>query len=247
VRTDPFLHAPRWVELQLGSERGSRQLEWEDGQLWFRESPHSADHLHRTPWQAYGEPSAQAWSSLRARLDASAFWDLPTRPAAEGARWRLALRWGSLRRAATGSGEPPSELATVIEAVLGLRDQPSADYPPAFRLRCDWPGGEEHFGWDGRHLDFAAFLPRPRIHEGQRVPAAAWKGITPLLEAGRPLRDPAPPGDERFLIDSLYSDCQPVREVPGPLRHDLRRRLKDLLPADCRLDGVPGTGLLVEP
>lgn len=238
---------PSLVKLHLaGFEGSSRQLEWEDGQLWYREGPVDAGDLHRIPWQAFSAPADAAWRRLRGVLDTVDAWHWPAAPIAPGedCRWRLSLHWGGHTRTVAGVLEPHPALKAVVEAVLALRDRPVADYPQAFRLRCDWPGGEEHFGWDGRHLAFAAYQPRPRIHEGQHVPPGAWKEIAPLLEAGLPVPDQTRAEGECFLIEPLYAEAlRPPREVPAPFRHELRRRLKGLLPADCRLDGVPGTGL----
>lgn len=247
MSTDQPALPPTRVKLQLAGFGGRAcQLEWEDGQLWHRECPLGAGGLHRIPWEAHSAPTEAAWRRLRGALDAVDFWRWPAAPADSGEafRWRLSLRWNGHSRTAAGMHEPQPALGPLLEAVLALRGRPSADFPKAFHLRCDWPGGEEHFGWDGRHLAFAAYQPRPRIHEGQPVPAEAWKAIAPLLEAGRPVRERVPAEAECFLIEPLFEDSPlPAREVPAPLRHELRQRLKGLLPAHCRLDGVPGTGL----
>lgn len=245
-RPDP---RPACVALYLaGFEASSRELEWEDGQLWVRECRLGSGDLHRIPWQAHDAPTEAAWRRLRGAADAVDFWQWPSTPTPPGedCRWRIALQWGAQRRTVAGALDLHPALRAVVEAILALRTQPLADYPQAFRLRCDWPGGEEHFGWDGRHLAFASFEPRPRILEGQRVPLSAWKEIAPLLAAGQPVLNPVRAEGESFLIEPLHAEVPcPAREVPAPLRHELRWRLKGLLPADCRLEGVPGTGLAV--
>lgn len=245
MRADPPSHPPRQVELQLiGFEGRSCQLDWDSGQLWFRESPTGAGDLHRIPWQAYCEPAAAAWQRLRVCLETVDFWRWPSVDGDEDGRWRLSLRWDGRSRNLAGALAPHPALTEVVEAILSLRSQPSTDYPQAFRLRCDWPGGEEHFGWDGRHLAFAAFQPRPRIHEGQQVPPGAWKEIASILAAGLPVPQRSRMEEECFLVEPLFEGTPlPAREIPAPLRHELRQRLKGLLPAHCRLDGVPGTGL----
>ncbi len=213
-----------------GPGASNLQLEWEYGQLWFREDPASADGLHRQPWKPFLEPSRSAWERLHHALDRAGFWEGPKHPARPDAgaagRWRLEVHWGRRSRKAEGVNGLPITFVPVEHALLALPTQELPGIPRAFHLHCEWPGGEEHYGWDGRLLAFASYFPEPRIVEGLQVPAVAWKGILPLLEE---VQGSAATEYSRTPFEHHLS-CQ----THSPRCLELREVLRKLIPADRR-------------
>jgi hypothetical protein len=230
------------VKFQVSGPAGrNRQLEWEYGQLWFREDPASADGLYRRPWKPFIEPAWPSWERLYRALESSGFWEWPKDSRSPGTTaagcWSLAVRWGSRSRKVAGMTALPPAFEPLAEALAALPTQEVQGYPSAFHLQCEWPDGEEHYGWDGRLLSFAAYLPKPRIVEGLQVPAEAWKGIIPLLEEaalsptadcakamhGHRLFEPPTPAVHSLLYRSHSPHCIELRNV-----------LRKLIPTDRR-------------
>lgn len=237
---------PASLKYSIGELDGlSRQLEWEDGKLWFREDPLSCEGLHRRPWKPFVEPSRSHWERLRQALDGAGFWQWPKElleasPVGD-CEWNLAVRWGAHSRRVSGRNAFPPTFDAVEEAVLGLLSQEAAGLPAAFHLRCEWPAGEEHYEWDGRALSYARYLPRLRVVEGLPVPAGTWKRIIPVLEAALLDHEPEPPpaGDFTAAIESPFWTApqtgRPLqRRSRSPRFMELRKVLWDLVPPDPR-------------
>lgn len=222
--------APVRLEFHAGGHgQPRRQVEWDGRFLWFREA--AEGDLHRHPWRAFGPPPEAAWQDLERTLEAVDFWRWPVDPApglrAEGG-WRLAVRWGARGRQALGEQVPAASLVRVECVLRGLFSEPGPGLPEPFLLCCTEADLEEHFGWDGRHLAFAAFAPRPRLLEGVPVPAVAWAPVLPLLQEARTGQAAA---TGAWVLAPLGPGGGAGHPVPEGLRPSLRNALRSLLPA----------------
>ena len=242
------IHAvpPASLKYSIGELDGlSRQLEWADGNLWFREDPLSCEGLHRRPWKPFVQPSGSQWERVRQALDGAGFWQWPKvlfdSSQAGDCDWSLEVRWGAHSRRVSGQNAFPPTFDTVEEAVFALLSQEATGSPAAFHLGFEWPAGEEHYEWDGRALSYARYLPRLRVVEGLPVPAGTWKSIIPMLEAA--VQDhgaETPPIDGFCAALESSSWAAPPNGKPlkcksrSPRFLELRKILWDLVPPDPR-------------
>lgn len=234
---------PTSLRYLIGDPDGlSRQLEWEEGQLWFREDPLSSDGLYKRPWKPFLEPSGAQWDGLRRTLDESGFWQWPKEsPAGGECAWDLAIRWGARSRRVSGGNAFPPAFDAVEEAVLALITKEVTGLPAAFHLRCEWPAGEEHYEWNGRALSYARYLPRLRVVEGLPVPPGTWRNILPLIEAAEQDQgvEPMPAGGFSTALESTFWVEPPKghrleRRSRSPRFMELRKALWNLVPPDPR-------------
>lgn len=214
----------------------SQELEWSDGQLWFRESPHSDEGLERHPWRAGVTPSPSAWKRLQVALERSGFFAWPQHSedpeVRDGTQWRLSLEWNGRSHSCSGSNAFPPGFDAVSRALLALARKPDLRYPPAFRMHVWRPYPEHHLEWDGRYFSAVTYGPNPSLHEYLQPPVDAWAPALPLLCAARDA--PAKEGETTYelaFLDPAEDDVMPLpRALPEGLGRDLEQALLALRP-----------------
>lgn len=214
----------------------NQELEWSEGQLWFRESPHAHEDLERRPWRAGVSPSPSAWKRLQAALERSGFFSWPQQSedpeVRDGTQWRLSIQWNGRSRSCSGSNAFPPGFEAVSRALLALARKPDLRYPPAFRLHVWRPYPEHHLEWDGRYFSAVTYGPAPSLHEFLQPPVEAWAVVLPLLHAAR--NAPAKEADtiyELEFLDPAEDDAEPSPQaLPEGLGRDLAQALLALRP-----------------
>lgn len=206
----------------------SHELEWSDGQLWFRESPHSHEDIERRPWQACVAPSPSDWKRLQAALERSGFFGWPQHredpDVRDGTQWSLSLQWNGRSHSCSGSNAFPPGFDVVSRTLLALVQEPDLRYPPAFRMHVWRPYPERHLEWDGRYFSAVTYGPDPSLHEYLQPSVDAWAPILPLLRAARDA--PAKEGDTTYelaFLDPAENDAMPS---PRALLEGLGRELE---------------------